>query len=137
MNQSQPNTTSHIQSYPERGIASSHMTFPHLFSITPTKPAACFRESVKTQKAQGRREYIKGVVLLLEHKQYLQSYDAESSMQTEIYLNPSQWFCLLKLWHFNGKLEMHEHVNAHFTSVERFKFISATFRFWMKMQCEI
>ncbi len=29
-------------------------------------------------------------MLLLEHKQYLQSYDAECSMQTEIYLNPSQ-----------------------------------------------
>ncbi len=31
------------------------------------------------------------VMLLFEHKQYLQSYDAESSMQTEI-------SSLLKLW---------------------------------------
>ncbi len=35
------------------------------------------------------------VMLLFEHKQYLQSYDAESSMQTEI-------SSLLKLWQFNA-----------------------------------
>ncbi len=31
MNQSQPNIISHIQSYRNGGIASSHVTFPHLF----------------------------------------------------------------------------------------------------------
>ncbi len=35
MNQSQLIITSHIQSYRNRGIASSLMTFPHSFSITP------------------------------------------------------------------------------------------------------
>ncbi len=35
MNQSQPNITSHIQSYRDGGIASSHMTYPHSFSVTP------------------------------------------------------------------------------------------------------
>ncbi len=35
MKQSQQNITSHIQSYHDGGIASSHMSFPHSFSITP------------------------------------------------------------------------------------------------------
>ncbi len=34
MNQSQPNITSHIQSYRNGGIASSHVTFTRLFSVT-------------------------------------------------------------------------------------------------------
>ncbi len=56
MNQSQPNITSHVQSYRDGGITSSHVTFSHSFSITPTKLDARFRGSVKTQLAQGRRE---------------------------------------------------------------------------------
>ncbi len=35
INQSQPNITSHIQSYRDGGVASSHVTFPHSFLITP------------------------------------------------------------------------------------------------------
>ncbi len=53
MNQSQLIITSHIQSYRNRGIASSLMTFPHSFSITPTKLTAHFRGSVKNSMGSG------------------------------------------------------------------------------------
>ncbi len=35
MNQSQPIITSHVQSYRDGGVASSHVTFAHSFSVTP------------------------------------------------------------------------------------------------------
>ncbi len=58
MIQSQLKITSNFQSFHDGGIASSHVTFPHSFSITPpppNKPMARYGVSVVNQWAEGRQ----------------------------------------------------------------------------------